>query len=99
VARTVRWAENAIQDLEEAASFIARDSVHYAAILVLEARDAARSLAHFASRGRVVPELAESEVRELFIHDYRLIYEVQTTTVFVLAFIHGARDLRRALKK
>jgi plasmid stabilization system protein ParE len=31
VARTVRWTETAIQDLEEAAAFIGRDSRFYAA--------------------------------------------------------------------
>lgn len=46
-----------------------------------------------ADRGRVVPELDEPTVRELVVGNYRLIYEVGAETVYVLALIHGARDL------
>jgi plasmid stabilization system protein ParE len=38
------WTEAALQDLDEAAEFIARDSKSYAAAFVREARQAARSL-------------------------------------------------------
>lgn len=55
MARTVRWTAAAVEDLLEAAEFIARDSPFYAAALVREARAAALSLKRFADRGRVVP--------------------------------------------
>jgi toxin ParE1/3/4 len=93
VARTVRWTATAIQDLEEAAAFIGRDSRFYAAALVQETRDAARSLRTFAERGRVVPEIDALDIRELFIGSYRLIYQVSANRVFILAFVHGTRDL------
>jgi plasmid stabilization system protein ParE len=93
VARTVRWTETAIQDLEEAAAFISRDSRFYAAALVRETRAAARSLRTFAERGRVVPEIDAPDIRELFIRSYRPIYQVPAECVFILAFVHGARDL------
>jgi plasmid stabilization system protein ParE len=89
----VRWTEVAWCDLEAAADYIARDSPHYAAAFVAEVRDAARSLERFARRGRVVPELAHPDVREISVRSYRLIYQTATDGVNVLAFIHGARDL------
>ena len=46
-----------------------------------------------AERGRVVPELDEPTVRELVVGSYRLIYEINEETVYVLGLIHGARDL------
>ena len=93
MARTVKWTETATNDLEEAADFIARDSRYYAAALVREARAAARSLRTFAERGRVVPEIDAPDNRELFIRSYRLIYQVTTERVFIVALVHGARDL------
>ena len=93
MARTVRWTETATKDLEEAAEFIGRDSRFYAAAVVREARAAARSLRTFAERGRVVPESGVPDLRELFIRSYRLIYQVTAEHVFILAFVHGARDL------
>jgi plasmid stabilization system protein ParE len=77
--------------LESAASYIARDSPRYAAALVDEARSAARSLRSFPGRGRVVPELADEAVREVFVKSYRLIYKLRESGVVVLAFLHGSR--------
>lgn len=93
MARTVRWTEAAISDLAAAAEFIARDSAYYASALVREARTAALSLRYFADRGRRVPEGNDPTIRELFLKNYRLIYKITPSTVFILAFIHGARDL------
>lgn len=93
MAWRVVWTEPGWSNLEAAADYIAQDSPRYAAGLVREARDASRSLAHFANRGRVVPEIGDPAVRELFVWRYRLIYRVTDQEVEVLAFIHSARDL------
>jgi len=76
------------------ADYIAEDSRHYAAAFVREVRDAARTLATFAERGRVVPELSDPAVRELLVGRYRLTYRLAETTVQIVAFVHGARDFR-----
>ncbi len=93
MAQAVKWTEIATDDLDEVAQFIARDSAFYARAVVREARAAARSLRRFAKRGRVVPESARSDIREIFVRDYRLIYHIGGNEVSVIAFIHGARDL------
>ena len=93
MARTVRWSEAATLDLEKAAEFIARDSRYYAAALVRDARSAARSLRTLADRGRIVPEARSSNVREIPVKSYRLIYWVAPDAVTVLAFVYGSRDL------
>jgi addiction module RelE/StbE family toxin len=93
VARRVAWTETAWRDLEHIADYIAEDSPGYAAALVQRIRDQARSLEEMAERGRVVPELDQPTVRELVVGSYRLIYEISEGNVYVLALIHGARDL------
>lgn len=93
MARRVAWTETAWRDLEHVADYIAEDSPGYAAALVRRIRDQARSLEELAERGRIVPELDESTVRELVVGSYRLIYEIGETEVHVLGLIHGARDL------
>jgi toxin ParE1/3/4 len=93
VARRVVWTESAWQEVECAASFISRDSPRYAAALVDEARSAARALGTFPARGRMVPELNDDSVREPFVKQYRLIYELRQDRIVILAFIHGARQL------
>jgi len=93
MAWKVKWTETAWSDLEEAADYIAKESPHYAAAFVRETRDAARSLAYLAERGRVVPEFDDTSIRELFVRSYRLIYHVTEQVVYIIGFVHGARNL------
>ena len=93
MARAVSWTHRAWSDLEQAADYIAQDSPNYAATLLAQARDTARTLDRFAERGRIVPELLDPGIREVFVGSYRLVFRIVPNRVEVLALIHGARDL------
>jgi toxin ParE1/3/4 len=99
VAKKVVWTESAWLDLKAVADFIARDSPYYAASLVREIRNHARSLSRMSGRGRVVPEIGDRQIRELFVQSYRLIYKVERSRVAILALVHGARDLEALWKR
>ena len=102
MAWRVRWAEPAWDNVERQAAYIAKDSPRYAAALIRAARDAARSLRQFPNRGRVVPEENNPAIRELFVfHSYRMLYHVidVLNEVHIIAFVHGARDLEKALEE
>ena len=53
MAWKIMWTESAWIDLENIARYIAEDSPYYAASFVREIKEAARSLEHFAERGRI----------------------------------------------
>jgi len=53
----------------------------------------------FAGRGRIVPELSNPDIRELFVGEYRLIYAVEESCITILGLIHGRRDLKRLWEK
>lgn len=90
--RTVVWAESAERALDEVIAYIANDS-HQAAADVLDAAlHAASSLATLSERGRIVPELNDRGIREIFVFRYRLMYRVERERVVVVAFLHEARD-------
>jgi toxin ParE1/3/4 len=95
MAREVVWTEPALDDLEAAAEYIARDSEFYAAAFVQEARAAAASLSEMAERGQIVPEFRDASLRELLVRPYRLVYRLDTRQVTILAIIHGARRVWR----
>lgn len=97
MARKVEWSHEADADLASIADYISRDSAFYAATFVQEVRDASRFLSEYAERGRVVPEIGNGNVRELFIKEYRLIYEVEKSRVVIYGLIHGKRDLKGLL--
>ena len=66
------------------------------AIRVLaRALEAAESLSTLADRGRIVPEIGEPTLREIFVYDYRLLYRVGEDRVVIQAFLHGARDFSK----
>ena len=44
--------------------------------------------------GRKVPEVNDEAVRELSLYSYRIIYEIKSRGVFVLAVVHKRRDLK-----
>jgi len=98
VARKVVWSDPAVEDLEAAVEFIAKDSDAYAANLAQLAVDGADSLARFPNRGHKLPDAELSRFRELIMGSYRLIYVVEMKRVLIVAVLHGHRGLRRALK-
>lgn len=93
MARSVVWTELAWADLQQAVEHIARDSPTYAAAFARRVWEQAQSLDELAYRGRVVPELGDPQVRELFPSSHRLLYEIRDEAIYVLGLIHGARDL------
>lgn len=98
MARRIVWSDPAVEDLEAAVEFIAKDSEAYAANLAHLAVAAAESLAQFPNRGHKVPDPKLSRFRELLIGSYRLVYLVEAKRVLIVALLHGHRALLRALK-
>jgi toxin ParE1/3/4 len=90
--REVVWGESAQHALDEILGDIAESSPTGADRVLTRALETADSLSTFAERGRVVPEIGELTLRELFVYEYRLLYRVRETRVVIRAFLHGARD-------
>ena len=87
------WTDEALDDIEAIAQFIARDSAHHAQRVVDGLMELGDGIVEHPLAGRVVPELNDAQVRERFLYSYRLIYEVSTGRVTMLAVLHGRRLL------
>ena len=74
-------------------AYLYEDSPAFAHSFYYTTRDKARSLGEFSKRGRIVPELRDPTIREVFIYGYRLIYKILEDKIVILTFIHGAREL------
>ena len=97
---TVRWTEQATEDLESIAMFIARRSPATARRVVAKLEARASRLSTLPPRGRVVPELESfgiHEWRELIETPYRIVYATSGRQVNVLAVLDGRRDLQDEL--
>jgi len=94
--RRIAWSAGAHRDLDEAAAYIAEDSLRNASRLVSRLLDAAESLAHLPERGRTVPERNDPQVRELLVNPYRLIYWSDDEAAVILGVLHQRRDFERS---
>ncbi len=92
LVRTTRASE---VDILEARDYISSDSPRAALTWVEEISRALESLGRFPHRGAVIPEAEDlgRELRHLVLGQYRLIYRLEGSTVWVLRVVHGARLL------
>ena len=94
----VIWSEPAKEDLRIIYDYIAHDSLVYAQQVVNNIIEKSETLKDFPAIGRIVPEVNDDNIRELFIYSYRIIYENSNNYTIVHAVIHGKRDFNEAFK-
>ncbi|MCL2923875.1 MAG: type II toxin-antitoxin system RelE/ParE family toxin [Trichodesmium sp. MAG_R04] len=89
----VVWSSKAIDDVDAIASYIARDSVSYAAAVVHRIINATRNLINNPLGGEVVKEFADDSYRQDYAYSYRVLYKIKGNVVTVAAVIHGKKLL------
>jgi toxin ParE1/3/4 len=92
--RPLRWTEHAVAQLESIAEYVSLSSPVYAEQLLDRIARRLDQAREFPESGRVVPEFARSEIRELIAGPYRLVYRVHPDTIEVLSVLHGRQELR-----
>ena len=92
--RALRWSEHAVAQLASVAEYVGLSSSVYAEQLVDRIAGRLEQAREFPESGRVVPEFARAEIRELIEWPYRLVYRVRPDAIEVLSVLHGRRDLR-----
>jgi addiction module RelE/StbE family toxin len=93
VAAKLIWSEEALEDIESIATYIEKDSPVYAKSVVSKFFEKVELLPDFQKMGRIVPEINQENIRELFIYSYRLIYKIETENIVIIAVVHGRRLL------
>jgi toxin ParE1/3/4 len=88
----VTWSKPAEKDLKQIFAYIARDSIFYAKKVVKNIVEKSMSLESSPRRGRMVPEINDPDIREIFIYSYRLMYQISPDNIYILGVIHGKRD-------
>ena len=86
---TVHWSLLAVNQLKSIFRFIAADDPDAAQRFTSKLEKRVKSLGRFPNRGRIVPEVNLTNIRELVEGNYRLLYRVQTDAVEVLSIFEG----------
>ena len=93
MAILLEWSNEALEDIESIATYIEKDSPFYAKSVVTKFFEKAEIIKEFVELGRIVPELGDSSIREIFVYSYRLIHKIDSNSVLFVAVIHGKRLL------
>jgi len=89
----VNWTDQALDDIENIAQFIEKDSLKYAKIQVQRFFDKADILTTHPQAGRIVPEINQDFLRELLQGNYRIIYRIITDNQIDIITVHHSRRL------
>jgi toxin ParE1/3/4 len=93
----ILWSLRARLDLLEIGDFIARDKPQAAAAWVGRILNAVERMALFPTSGRIVPEIDRTNIREIILENYRIVYLLSETTITILTVFESHRLLDEAL--
>ncbi|MDR4475314.1 MAG: type II toxin-antitoxin system RelE/ParE family toxin [Nitrospira sp.] len=88
---TLIWTRRAIADVQAIKQFIAQDSPHAAQLVAQRLVAAVERLTLFPESGRIVPELADPQIREVVQGSYRIVYRLLGQQAHILTVHHSAR--------
>lgn len=91
----IKWTNEALERLIELEEFISKDSPDRAAIFIDQLIEhAENSLPDNPGMGRIVPEIANPDIRELIFKKYRIVYRLREGSIEILSVFEGHRRLR-----
>ena len=87
------WTEKASADALSIYDYIAERSEHYADTVYGRILAKPQRLLDYPESGSIVPEFERPDVREVFLHSFRIIYLLLSDEVHILTIVHGAQVL------
>ena len=92
MAQRLIWNDRALRELDVIVGYVAETSPQSAKAIARRAFARADLLPDHPRQGRRLPEnRTDRDIREVFVHRWRLICEVTPDAVVILAVLHGAR--------
>lgn len=97
-ARTIRFAESAVADLQELKHWYSEQGVpDIGARLVTELFERIEALADHPKMGRVVPEFRQPFLRELIRPPFRIVYRLEPKNIRIVRIWRSERPLRLSM--
>ena len=88
------WTQEALEQLIDIEDYIARGNPERAVKFDDQLIEHAESLPDSPCSGRIVPEIANPDIKELIFHKYRIVYKLNETRMEILTVFEGHRLLR-----
>jgi len=87
----LQWSETSVRDLIAIRRYIAEDKPVAAKDWIARLKSRARDAGHSPWSGRIVPELANENIREFIEGNYRIVYQVQADHVSIVTVFEAHR--------
>ena len=90
----LRWTDRSTDDLAAIYKYIARNNPENAKHWIGKLRKRARNTAKLVLIGRIVPELNQANIREVFVDRYRIVYRIDEDSISILTVFEGHQLLK-----
>lgn len=90
----VRWTRPALKDLDDIENYIAQDDVGRAVSFVDKLIDLGESLEFDWERGTQAKWTIDSSIKEIYYHNYTIIYEIMETEIQIHEVHNCAKMIR-----
>jgi len=85
------WSPQSLLDLDSIRTYIAESSPLYADLVVRRIVAAVGRLRTFPESGRIVPERATSDIREVIVEPYRVVYRFRGGRAEIVTVFRASR--------
>jgi len=89
----IQWSPLAVERISEIADYIAMDSPKAAEKWVHSIFNRVAQVKDFSKSGRSVPEINRTDIRELILANYRIIYRIEAQLISILTIRHSRQIL------
>lgn len=89
------WSALAKEHLREIDRYISEGSPFYSIVFIDKMIASVEKVGSSPRIGRVVPEFEREDLREIFYHKYRVVYQTANDMVTIVAIVHGAMDITK----
>jgi len=89
------WSPQAAYDLVENNRYIARENPDAARAIVNNIYEYRKRIKEFPTQGRVVPEIGQQDIREIFCGSYRIIYQIEAKKILILTIRHMKQEITK----
>jgi addiction module RelE/StbE family toxin len=89
------WTKESLTRLKEIEEYIAADNPRAAFEFIDKIISLAESILENPEKGRIVPELSITQIREILFNKYRIVYLLKKNSIEILTVFEGHRLLKK----
>lgn len=85
----IYWTKESLLNLQDIEYFTSKDNPNAAIKLTDKLISLVEDLIEFPEKGRIVPELSLSQIREILYKNYRIVYLIKKNSIDILTVFEG----------